>query len=129
MTMTIEHAQTGIAPQPGSQQLDPRDLDQLAELFRALSDRTRLNLLLLLSQGERNVTSLCEALRLPQPSVSHHLGLLRMNGLLASRRAGKQIYYGLDGRTEPSPSGLAFSAGRFVVRIEDAGASAEGERR
>src|ERR671913_223705 len=50
------------------------ELEQLAALFRLLSDRTRLNLLMLLADGERNVTSLCEALKLPQPTVSHHLG-------------------------------------------------------
>src|SRR5438067_267753 len=55
-----------------------QDLDQLTTLFRLLADKTRLNILLLLADGERNVTNLCETLRLPQPTVSHHLGLLRM---------------------------------------------------
>ena len=57
-----------------------QDLEQLANLFRLLSDRTRLNILMLLADGERNVTSLCEQLRLPQPTVSHHLSLLRRGG-------------------------------------------------
>ncbi len=56
-----------------------QDLEQLASLFRLLSDKTRLNILLSLARGERNVSSLCKELELPQPTVSHHLGLLRVN--------------------------------------------------
>ena len=44
-------------------------LEQLAALFRLLADRTRLNLLMLLADGEKNVTNLCEVLGLPQPTV------------------------------------------------------------
>lgn len=73
-----------------------QDLESLTNLFRLLSDKTRLNILLLLSGGERNVTSLCNELALPQPTVSHHLGLLRNNNLIANRRNGKQVFYGLN---------------------------------
>src|SRR5215212_7288141 len=76
------------------------ELEPLVGLFRLLSDKTRLNILLLLSKGERNVTSLCEELRLPQPTVSHHLGLLRMSNLIGNRRNGKQVFYGLNGQVE-----------------------------
>ncbi|MGD0390770.1 MAG: metalloregulator ArsR/SmtB family transcription factor, partial [Tepidisphaeraceae bacterium] len=62
------------------------DLDQFVSLFRLLSDKTRLNVLLSLARGERNVTSLCEELGLAQPTVSHHLGLLRGNNMIANRR-------------------------------------------
>src|SRR3954466_4002828 len=77
-----------------------QDLEQLTGLFRLLSDKTRLNILLLLADGERNVTSLCERLKLPQPTVSHHLGLLRMNNVIANRRNGKQVFYALNGRVD-----------------------------
>lgn len=76
------------------------DLEQLTAVFRLLSDKTRLNILMLLSEGERNVTSLCEALKLPQPTVSHHLGLLRMNNIIGNRRNGKQVFYTLNGRVD-----------------------------
>src|SRR5215207_8506238 len=76
------------------------ELEPLVGLFRLLSDKTRLNILMLLSKGERNVTSLCEELRLPQPTVSHHLGLLRMSNLIGNRRNGKQVFYELDGRVD-----------------------------
>ena len=95
-----------------------QDLEQLTSLFRLLSDKTRLNILLLLSDGERNVTALCEALALPQPTVSHHLGLLRMNNIIGSRRAGKQVFYGVNGRINSGEGNLlAISVERFTVRI------------
>jgi DNA-binding transcriptional ArsR family regulator len=78
------------------------ELEPLTSLFRLLSDKTRLNILLLLASGERNVTSLCNELGLPQPTVSHHLGLLRMNNLIANRRDGKQVFYGLNNSVNSS---------------------------
>ena len=80
------------------------ELEPLVALFRLLSDKTRLNILTLLASGERNVTSLCNELRLPQPTVSHHLGLLRMSNLITNRRDGKQVFYELDGRVEAQSS-------------------------
>jgi len=94
-------------------------LEQLTELFRLLSDKTRLNILFLLRDGEQNVTSLCERLDLPQPTVSHHLGLLRMNNLIENRRAGKQVFYGLSSRFPPAVDGvLNFRADGFAVRLD-----------
>ena len=82
-----------------------QDLEQLTAVFRLLSDKTRLNILMLLSDGERNVTSLCQALKLPQPTVSHHLGLLRMNNIIGNRRDGKQVFYTLNGRIDVNDGG------------------------
>lgn len=81
-------------------ELSEQDLEQLSSLFRLLSDKTRLSILMCLADGERNVTSLCEELKLPQPTVSHHLGLLRMNNVVANRRNGKQVFYVLHGANE-----------------------------
>ena len=81
-----------------------RDREELTSLFKLLSDGTRLNILMMLAPGELNVTSLCEALDLPQPTVSHHLGLLRMNNIVSNRRSGKQVFYGLDGRVDRAPN-------------------------
>jgi DNA-binding transcriptional ArsR family regulator len=100
------------------------DLEQLSNLLRLLSDKTRLNILLMLSGGERNVTSLCDALKLPQPTVSHHLGLLRMSNVITGRRDGKQVFYGLDGRVNTEDNCLAIGAGLFSVCIEEATSAA-----
>ena len=72
-----------------------RDLaSDLIEVFKLLSDETRLRvLLLLLETGELNVRSLCERLNQSQPAVSHHLSLLRVAGFIERRREGKSNYY------------------------------------
>ena len=94
-------------------------LEHLAALFRLLSDRTRLNLLMLLAEGEKNVTNLCESLHLPQPTVSHHLGLLRMSNVIGNRRDGKQVFYSLNGRVSVEEDGtLDVGTESFNVRIE-----------
>lgn len=95
-----------------------QDLDQLTSLFRLLSDKTRLNILLILKEGERNVSSLCDELNLPQPTVSHHLGLLRVNNVIANRRNGKQVYYALNGRVNlDGNTGFEVTAERYGVKI------------
>src|SRR5690242_12575746 len=97
-----------------------QDLEQLTGLFRLLSDKTRLNILMLLSGGERNVTNLCDALQLPQPTVSHHLGLLRLNNIIGNRRSGKQVFYTLNGRVDTGlgdGSELSVRAEGFEITI------------
>lgn len=71
-------------------------VQQACELCRVLGDKTRLSLLLLLANGEHNVGQLCQKLQLPQPTVSHHLGLMRMSGVLIRRRHGKQMIYSVN---------------------------------
>src|SRR3954471_11915550 len=95
-----------------------QDLDQLTGLFRLLSDKTRLNILFLLSEGERNVSSLCEELQLPQPTVSHHLGLLRMSNVITNRRNGKQVFYSLNGRVDAGVrNALQIGVENYAVKI------------
>lgn len=68
----------------------------LVEIFKQLADPTRLKILLMLTrEDELNVTSLCERLEASQPAVSHHLALLRMAGMVQTRRAGKSIFYSI----------------------------------
>jgi DNA-binding transcriptional ArsR family regulator len=102
------------------------DLEQLTNLLRLLSDKTRLNILMMLSGGERNVSSLCEALRLPQPTVSHHLGLLRMSNIIMGRRDGKQVFYGLDGRVNTENDCPQIGAGAYSVCIGASQAASSG---
>lgn len=95
-----------------------RGLDPVVGLFRLLSDKTRLNILIMLADGERNVTSLCEDLKLPQPTVSHHLGLLRMQNLICNRRDGKQIFYNLNGRVNVlEGNGLEILVEKFSLQL------------
>src|SRR3954447_19343714 len=119
--MNQHRSATTMVKRPASR-VSEQDLDQLTALFRLLSDKTRLNILILLSQGERNVTSLCQELELPQPTVSHHLGLLRMNNLIGNRRDGKQVYYGINGRFQtPSENSLHFAVENYTIQIGSRG--------
>jgi ArsR family transcriptional regulator, zinc-responsive transcriptional repressor len=101
------------------QGVSEQDLDQLSSLFRLLSDKTRLSILMRLSDGERNVTTLCEELALPQPTVSHHLGLLRMNNVVGNRRHGKQVFYALHGSGEfGNGTVMEFAVQNLTVQVK-----------
>ena len=65
----------------------------LALLFAALSDRTRLRLLNLMDGREVCVCYFVEILGLSQPKISRHLAYLRRAGVVASRREGKWMHY------------------------------------
>ncbi len=68
----------------------------LAIVFKALGDPVRLRLFHLLSlKDELCVCHLTEALRLPQSTISRHLGVLRSSGLVTTRRDGKWMHYQL----------------------------------
>ena len=78
------------------------EVRRVAELLKQVSDPTRLQVLMLLSEKERNVSELCADLGTQsQPAVSHHLALLRHGRLIEPRRVGKHNFYGLtDGGRE-----------------------------
>lgn len=66
------------------------------QLFKNLSDETRLSIVLLLSEmGELCVCDLCTALEQSQPKISRHLAMLRESGLLLDRKQGKWVHYRL----------------------------------
>lgn len=66
----------------------------LVHLFKLLADETRLRILFyLMREQELHVRALCELLDQSQPAVSHHLALLRVAGLIDSRREGKHNFY------------------------------------
>lgn len=69
---------------------------ELVQLFKLFSDETRLRILhFLMQQEELNVRELCDLLGQSQPAVSHHLALLRVAGLIESRRDGKHNFYSI----------------------------------
>ena len=67
----------------------------LAQVFHALSDETRLCLVVILGQGERCVCDLTEALETGQSRLSFHLKTLKDAGLVRDRREGRWVYYSL----------------------------------
>jgi ArsR family transcriptional regulator len=67
-----------------------------ARLFHALSDETRLEIVRLLSHGERCVCELQDVLDAAQSRLSFHLKTLKDAGLVIDRREGRWIYYSLN---------------------------------
>jgi DNA-binding transcriptional ArsR family regulator len=73
--------------------MDP--MSQGVELFKALSDETRLKLVILLQKRELCVCQIEAALGISQTKASRHLSILRRAGLLRARRDGLWMYYTL----------------------------------
>jgi ArsR family transcriptional regulator, arsenate/arsenite/antimonite-responsive transcriptional repressor len=70
----------------------PKSVD-LATLFAALADATRLRLLNLMAGREVCVCYFVEILRQSQPKISRHLAYLRKAGIVSARREGKWMHY------------------------------------
>ena len=69
---------------------------QLAELFSALSDASRVRIISLLLDGEMGVGRLAERLDMTQSAISHQLRGLRQMHLVRARKSGRQVFYCLD---------------------------------
>jgi ArsR family transcriptional regulator len=76
--------------------MDSGDAERLAGVFKALADPTRVSIVNRLASGEECcVCDLTEAFALSQPTVSHHLRILRDAGLVEAERRGTWAYYRL----------------------------------
>lgn len=71
-------------------------LAEMAELFKAFSDPTRLKIINALMLSQMCVCDLAALLAMTQPAISHHLKTLRQTRLIKFRREGKMVYYTLD---------------------------------
>ena len=69
------------------------EIQELAEVFRQLSDGSRLRIFWILCHGEVCVANLSALVGMSSPAVSHHLRILKDAGLITSRREGKEVYY------------------------------------
>jgi ArsR family transcriptional regulator len=71
------------------------EIQKNADIIKALGDPTRLKIVYLLEHDELCVCEIMTALDKPQPTVSHHLNLLKNAGLLKWRKEGVWIHYKL----------------------------------
>lgn len=93
------------------------ELTTLARAFADLAAMTRVRIILVLAKGESDVTSICAALELSQPIVSHNLAILRMCGFLVRRRAGHRMIYALDRARCPDGPGLRIAVNGIDVSV------------
>jgi len=97
-----------------SEPIDEASAAGLAQVFKALGDPVRLRLVSLIGAregGEVCVCDLTSAFDLSQPTISHHLKVLREAGLIDSERRGTWVYYRL------VPAALERMAGLLVVPV------------
>ena len=83
----VEEAKAGIS--------NRAELDYLSELFKLLSDPTRMKLVLALSCGEMCVCDLGAALGMTKSAISHQLKTMKQCRVVKSRREGKNVFYSL----------------------------------
>lgn len=78
----------------------------IAFLFKALADQTRLRLINLIGDDEVCVCFFVEVLKINQPKISRHLAYLRRAGVVSSRRDGKWIHYRLVEPPDPRAANI-----------------------
>ncbi len=66
------------------------------EFCKALADDTRQRILIMLLEGERCVGDIVAEFDMSQPTISHHLGILKQFDLVTNRKEGKQVYYAIN---------------------------------
>lgn len=98
---TKKTARSQIADCPGERTIQLARIDEgkvfaAAQAHKALSDETRLKILAYLEAGELCVCELFGALKMPQSTVSHHLFLLQIAGLVRSRKQGRWVLYSIN---------------------------------
>ena len=75
----------------------PSQRHELPDHFLAFANPTRLRILQRLGEvGEENVNDLAAHLHMSQPRISWHLRMLRLGGVIRTRREGRQVYCSLD---------------------------------
>ncbi len=95
--------------------------ETIARRLKALADPARLRILGLLPEHNvcedvYNVSELAEELELAQPTVSHHLGVLRSAGLVKSERMCRDVYYYVDKAALEELAGVVRGLGKPVVK-------------
>ncbi|MFF8095408.1 ArsR/SmtB family transcription factor [Streptomyces sp. NPDC016675] len=110
--------ESGCCPTLLTAPLDEGRAVELAKVFKALGDPVRLRLLSMIASregGEICVCDLTPAFDLSQPTISHHLKLLRQAGLIDCERRGTWVYYWLLPETTDQLAGILTRPGRPAV--------------
>ncbi len=76
-------------------QLNESQAARLAELFRAMSDASRVQIIAALLDGPLNVQSLAQVAGISELGASHHLRSLRQMRVVSARRQGQRVYYSI----------------------------------
>ncbi len=72
------------------------NVDKLAMTLSLMGDSSRLSIIIYLMDKVANVSEITKHINLSQPSISHHLRVLKDAGILKSEKKGKEVYYTLN---------------------------------
>lgn len=70
-------------------------IEDVSDFYKVFGDATRLRILTLLLEGEKNVGEITSALNMSQSAISHQLKTLRLNNLVKTNKSGQIVYYKL----------------------------------
>ena len=87
------HSHTDEAAKLSGQLERTGDFQTVSEVFKQLSDSSRVRIFWLLCHCEECVINISALVDMSSPAVSHHLRQLTNSGLIVSRREGKEVYY------------------------------------
>ncbi len=80
-------------PDENSSLIDSEHIQRAADILKTVAHPVRLQIIDFLEAGEQPVAHICKWLNAPQPSISHHLSLMKAKSILSSRRDGNQVFY------------------------------------
>ena len=87
-------------------------MEELAEIFAALADATRLQILSVINKQELCVCEIVNTLNMPQPKVSRHLKILKNAGVVEDRREAQMVFYSVN-----KYNGLWENMGKALERV------------
>ena len=90
--------------------------DQCCLTFHALSNKSRLEILKLLKKQEMCVSDICKQFRMTQPSISHHLDILKRAGLVMCEKRGREVFYRFNADMIVECCGRQFKALDIILR-------------
>lgn len=90
--------------------------DDCCTVFHALADRTRLTILEMLKSKEHCVSEICLCFDMSQPSISHHLDILKRAGLVSSQKRGREVFYSFNDGVLVECCGRQFSLFDLVIQ-------------
>jgi DNA-binding transcriptional ArsR family regulator len=89
--------------------------EKCCQIFFALGESNRIKILELLKNEELCVSDICKRFDITQPSVSHHLDILKRSGLVKSEKRGREVYYSFNRDAIIDCCGQQFKA--FALKI------------
>lgn len=95
-TCTVEAIHEEVVKKVKAEMPSDGDLNQLADLYKAMGDATRIRILAALALSEMCVCDLSALLEMSQSAISHQLRVLRQANLVNFRKEGKVVYYSLE---------------------------------